>query len=63
MPPTLFVKDTGSLGEQIQRTFPETKMVKALISAVDLVAKAGAGRLGAAVVAEPGREGLRGLST
>jgi predicted dinucleotide-binding enzyme len=30
MPPSLFVKDTDSLGEQIQRTFPETRVVKAL---------------------------------
>ncbi len=30
MPPTLFVKDTDSLGEQIQRTFPEAKVVKTL---------------------------------
>jgi hypothetical protein len=37
MPPTVFVKDTDSLEEQIQRAFPETKMVKAQISAVDLV--------------------------
>lgn len=29
-PPTLFVKDTSSLGEQIQATFPELKVVKAL---------------------------------
>jgi predicted dinucleotide-binding enzyme len=29
-PPSLFVKDTDSLGEQVQRTFPETKVVKAL---------------------------------
>ena len=29
-PPTLFVKDTDSLAEQIQRTFPETKVVKSL---------------------------------
>ncbi len=29
-PPTLFVKDTDSLGEQIQAAFPETKVVKAL---------------------------------
>lgn len=29
-PPTLFVKDTDSLGEQIQVTFPELKVVKAL---------------------------------
>jgi 8-hydroxy-5-deazaflavin:NADPH oxidoreductase len=28
--PTLFVKDTDSLGEQIQAAFPETKVVKAL---------------------------------
>jgi 8-hydroxy-5-deazaflavin:NADPH oxidoreductase len=28
--PTLFVKDTDSLGEQIQRTFPAAKVVKAL---------------------------------
>jgi predicted dinucleotide-binding enzyme len=29
-PPTLFVKDTDSLGEQVQRAFPETKVVKTL---------------------------------
>jgi predicted dinucleotide-binding enzyme len=29
-PPTLFVKDTDSLGEQIQRAFPETRVVKTL---------------------------------
>lgn len=29
-PPTLFVKDDDSLGEQIQRTFPETRVVKTL---------------------------------
>ena len=30
MPPTLLVKDTDSLGEQIQRAFPDTRVVKAL---------------------------------
>jgi hypothetical protein len=30
MPPSLFVKDTDSLAEQIQRAFPETRVVKAL---------------------------------
>lgn len=30
MPPTLFVKDSDSLGEQIQRAFPEARVVKAL---------------------------------
>jgi predicted dinucleotide-binding enzyme len=30
MPPTLFVCNTESLGEQIQRALPETKVVKAL---------------------------------
>ncbi len=30
MPPTLLVSNTDSLGEQIQRAFPETKVVKAL---------------------------------
>jgi len=30
MPPTLFVKDTDSLGEQIQRAFPQAKVVKTL---------------------------------
>ncbi len=30
MPPTLFVKDTDSLAEQIQRTFPLVKVVKTL---------------------------------
>ncbi len=30
MPPSLFVSNTDSLGEQIQRTFPGTRVVKAL---------------------------------
>jgi predicted dinucleotide-binding enzyme len=30
MPPTLFVCNTDSLGEQIQRAYPETKVVKGL---------------------------------
>jgi predicted dinucleotide-binding enzyme len=30
MPPTLFVKDTDSLGERIQREFPEARVVKSL---------------------------------
>ncbi len=30
MPPTLFAGNTDSLGEQIQRAFPETRVVKAL---------------------------------
>ena len=29
-PPSLFVKDTDSLGEQIQRAFPDARVVKAL---------------------------------
>lgn len=29
-PPTLFVKDDDSLGERVQRTYPEAKVVKAL---------------------------------
>ena len=29
-PPTLFVEDTDSLGEQVQRAFPETRVVKTL---------------------------------
>jgi predicted dinucleotide-binding enzyme len=29
-PPTLSVKDTDSLGEQVQRAFPEAKVVKTL---------------------------------
>lgn len=29
-PPTLFVKDSDSLAEQVQRTFPEARVVKAL---------------------------------
>ncbi|HET9646887.1 MAG TPA: NAD(P)-binding domain-containing protein [Microlunatus sp.] len=29
-PPSLFVKDTDSLGEQVQRAFPEMKVVKTL---------------------------------
>lgn len=30
MPPTLFVKDTDSLGERLQRAFPDAKIVKTL---------------------------------
>jgi hypothetical protein len=30
MPPTLFVKDSDSLAEQIQRAFPRVKVVKTL---------------------------------
>lgn len=30
MPPTLFIKDTDSLGETVQRTFPEARVVKTL---------------------------------
>ena len=30
MPPSLFISNTDSLGEQIQRTYPETKVVKSL---------------------------------
>jgi predicted dinucleotide-binding enzyme len=30
MPPSLFVSNTDSLGEQIQRTFPDVKVVKSL---------------------------------
>jgi hypothetical protein len=30
MPPTLLVKDTDSLGEQIQRAFPDARVVKTL---------------------------------
>ena len=30
VPPTLFVKDTDSLGEQIQRAFPRARVVKTL---------------------------------
>lgn len=30
MPPSLFVKDTDSLGEQIQRAFPQARVVKTL---------------------------------
>jgi hypothetical protein len=30
MPPTLFVKDTDSLGEQIQRAYPKARVVKTL---------------------------------
>ena len=41
-PPTLFVKDTDSLGELIQRTFPDAKVVKALNT------------MTAALMAEPG---------
>ena len=29
-PPTLFVKDTDSLGEQVQRAFPDARVVKSL---------------------------------
>ena len=34
-PPTLFVKDTDSLGEQIQAAFPQLRVVKALNISLD----------------------------
>jgi hypothetical protein len=43
MPPTLFVGNSDSLGETIQRTFPEAKVVKALNT------------VNASVMVEPGR--------
>jgi len=42
-PPTLAVKDTDSLAEQIQRTFPDTRVVKALNT------------VNASVMVEPGK--------
>ena len=44
-PPSLSVKDTDSLGEQIQRAFPETRVVKALntVTASVMVDPAGIG--------------------
>jgi len=44
-PPTLFVKDTDSLAEQIQRAFPEARVVKTLNT------------MTAAVMVDPGRVG------
>jgi predicted dinucleotide-binding enzyme len=44
-PPSLFVKDTDSLAEQIQRAFPEARVVKALNT------------MTAAVMVDPGRVG------
>lgn len=42
MPPTLFVKDTDSLAEQIQRAFPSARVVKALNTMnADLMARPG----------------------
>jgi predicted dinucleotide-binding enzyme len=42
MPPTLFVKDTDSLGEQIQRAFPTARVVKSLNTLnADLMARPG----------------------
>ena len=45
-PPTLFVKDTDSLGEQVQRAFPEARVVKTLntLNADLMVHPAGARR-------------------
>jgi predicted dinucleotide-binding enzyme len=45
MPPTLFVKDTDSLAERIQRAFPEARVVKALNT------------MTAALMADPGQLG------
>lgn len=44
-PPTLFVKDTDSLAEQIQRAFPAARVVRSLNT------------MTAAVMVEPGRVG------
>jgi hypothetical protein len=44
-PPSLFVKDTDSLAEQIQRAFPEARVVKSLNT------------MTAAVMVDPGRVG------
>ncbi len=44
-PPTLLVKDTDSLAEQIQRAFPEARVVKALNT------------IAASVMVDPGRVG------
>jgi predicted dinucleotide-binding enzyme len=44
-PPSLFVKDTDSLAEQIQRTFPEARVVKSLNT------------MTAALMVDPGRVG------
>jgi predicted dinucleotide-binding enzyme len=42
MPPTLFVKDSDSLGEQIQRAFPTARVVKSLNTMnADLMARPG----------------------
>ena len=35
MPPSLSVSNTDSLGEQIQRAFPEVKVVKTLVQLQD----------------------------
>ena len=44
-PPSLFVKDTDSLAEQIQRAFPDARVVKSLNT------------MTAAVMVDPGRVG------
>ena len=45
LPPTLFVKDTDSLGEQIQRAFPDARVVKTLNTVnADLMVDPGARR-------------------
>lgn len=44
MPPTLFVKDTDSLGEQIQRAFPAVRVVKTL-NTLTVALQADPGRL------------------
>jgi predicted dinucleotide-binding enzyme len=49
-PPTLSVKDTDSLAEQIQRAFPEARVVKALNT------------VNAAVMVDPGRVGDGGTT-
>jgi predicted dinucleotide-binding enzyme len=55
-PPTLSVKDTDSLAEQIQRAFPELRVVKSLntLTAVD---RSGYGDAAAAVGAADGSAG------
>lgn len=60
-PPSLLVKDTDSLGEQVQRAFPKTRVVKSLntMTAALMVEPAGLGESSSVFVSGDDAEAKR----